>query len=583
MDHEGQSMSASYEDQWLLGSSESKPKGVDNLSRSRGLSDPGNKEKKTVINSASIATSSKAIKRISGGIGAGGVGPSSGGVGSSPSSRVKPSTEGGLGKDKKQLTETISASPPKSSKRQSPGGNALFVQTAATTMMTSANSTGKKSMKEMTKAERRALQERQRAEKAARSSPNTAASKKAPQTNENVTPTPSEKAGSNTSGQFETIPVTKKSNVSGGISKGTNTASAPKEIHPAVLVLGLQFAEYKICGANARCIATLTAFKKVIQDYKTPNNTTLSRHLQTHLSAQINYLKNARPMSVSMGNAIRHIKWEISTIGYDSSDNEAKELLCKKIDDFIRDRITVSDQMIVEHGLQKIQDGDVILTYARSSVVQELLLKAHAKGIKFRVIVIDSRPRLEGKKLLKCLTEAGINCTYAFLHAVGFVLRDVSKVFLGAHAFMSNGTLYSRVGTALVAMMAKDNHIPVIVCCETYKFTDRVQLDSFVMNEQGNPNELVNISTSITSKPGQLAGWLQQPDLKLLNLMYDLTPSQYITTVITEIGMIPCTSVPVVSLRQDFKRVQVSAVLQGTYDFFVFINKLKRTKGASST
>ena len=68
----------------------------------------------------------------------------------------------------------------------------------------------------------------------------------------------------------------------------------------------------------------------------------------------------------------------------------------EKIDNFIRDRITMADQVITSLGLQKIQDGDVILTYARSSVVQGLLLAAHAKGIKFKVIVVDSRPRFEG-------------------------------------------------------------------------------------------------------------------------------------------------------------------------------------------
>ena len=47
------------------------------------------------------------------------------------------------------------------------------------------------------------------------------------------------------------------------IAKGANASLAPKDIHPAVLVIGLQFSEFKICGANARCIATLTAFKKV--------------------------------------------------------------------------------------------------------------------------------------------------------------------------------------------------------------------------------------------------------------------------------------------------------------------------------
>lgn len=33
------------------------------------------------------------------------------------------------------------------------------------------------------------------------------------------------------------------------------------DIHPAIVRLGLQFSEFKICGANARCIATLTAFQ----------------------------------------------------------------------------------------------------------------------------------------------------------------------------------------------------------------------------------------------------------------------------------------------------------------------------------
>jgi translation initiation factor eIF-2B subunit delta len=35
------------------------------------------------------------------------------------------------------------------------------------------------------------------------------------------------------------------------------------EIHPSIIRLGHLFAEYKITGANARCIAALTAFKTV--------------------------------------------------------------------------------------------------------------------------------------------------------------------------------------------------------------------------------------------------------------------------------------------------------------------------------
>lgn len=41
------------------------------------------------------------------------------------------------------------------------------------------------------------------------------------------------------------------------------TSGHKGDIHPAIVRLGLQFASFKITGANARCIATLMAFKSV--------------------------------------------------------------------------------------------------------------------------------------------------------------------------------------------------------------------------------------------------------------------------------------------------------------------------------
>ena len=46
--------------------------------------------------------------------------------------------------------------------------------------------------------------------------------------------------------------------------------------------------------------------------------------------------------------------------------------------------------------------------------------------------------------------------------------------------------------------------------------------------------------------PDILTGWREKESLFLLNLNYDVTPSNFVDMVITEIGMIPCTSVPVV-------------------------------------
>jgi translation initiation factor eIF-2B subunit delta len=175
-----------------------------------------------------------------------------------------------------------------------------------------------------------------------------------------------------------------------------------KDVHPAVLALGLQYSSYKICGSTARCVSMLQVFKKVIESYTTPKGQALARHLTSHyLSPQISYLQACRPISISMGNAIRHLKDLIVKIDPSVSEADAKEHLIDSIDSFIRERITAADELISSNAMQKIKPRDVILTYASSTIVQSTLLKAHNAGTSFRVIVVDSKPLYEGKTLGK--------------------------------------------------------------------------------------------------------------------------------------------------------------------------------------
>ena len=52
--------------------------------------------------------------------------------------------------------------------------------------------------------------------------------------------------------------------------------------------------------------------------------------------------------------------------------------------------------------------------------------------------------------------------------------------------FQADGNVLACVGSSQVALLAKDRNIPVLVCCETHKFCERVQTDSFVADELGN-------------------------------------------------------------------------------------------------
>ncbi|XP_057967349.1 uncharacterized protein LOC131157309 [Malania oleifera] len=315
-------------------------------------------------------------------------------------------------------------------------------------------------------------------------------------------------------------------------------------MHPAVYKVGLQYLAGDISGGNARCIAMLQAFQEAIKDYSTPPEKVFIRDLTAKIGSYVSFLIECRPLSVSMGNGIRFLKSRIAKLPLTLSESEAKATLQSDIDRFINEKIILADKVIVRHAVTKIRDGDVLLTYGSPCAIEMILLYAHELGKRFRVVVVDSRPKLEGQLLLRRLVGKGVSCTYAHINAVSYIMHEVTRVFLGASSVLSNGTVYSRVGTACVAMVAHAFRVPVLVCCEAYKFHERVQFDSICSNELGDPD-------TISKVPGReeimyLDNWANSENLQLLNLIYDATPSDYISMIITDYGMVPPTSVPVI-------------------------------------
>ncbi|AET38323.1 translation initiation factor eIF2B subunit delta Ecym_2610 [Eremothecium cymbalariae DBVPG len=385
--------------------------------------------------------------------------------------------------------------------------------------------------------------------------------------------------------------------------KNSQLVSSVKELvankdllHPTVALLTSEFASYKIVGSIPRCLAMMEAFQIVIRDYKTPEGTTLSRNLTSYLSHQIDFLKKARPLSVTMGNAIRWLKQEISLIDPTTSDLKAKDTLCEKIAQFACEKVELADQLILESASQHIDHNSTILTYGCSKVLTDLFIYNSVELKKnFQIVIVDSRPLFEGRRMAEILRRKGLNITYVLITSLATIFNmDINYVFLGAHSILSNGFLYSRVGTAMLAMSAKRRNIPVLVFCESLKFSQRVQLDSVTFNELADPNALVEISsdnpvkrrsnkgfllqrfvkerkdymkqkdeqdtkqnnsnkTKIETEERKdepdkpiLADWQNLPNLDIFNIMYDLTPPEYIQKVITEFGALPPSSVPVI-------------------------------------
>ncbi|KAI1215100.1 nagb/rpia/CoA transferase-like protein [Annulohypoxylon truncatum] len=309
------------------------------------------------------------------------------------------------------------------------------------------------------------------------------------------------------------------------MAKRIPITQADKDVHPTVLALGQQMATFTIDESITRLKATLLAFKKVIDSYTTPPGNTLARHLTPHvLNPQIEYLTACRPMCFSMGNAIRWLKLQVSKIDPDVPELEAKKQLCNSIDTFIQERISMADLVITEKAVEKIQNGDVILTFGWSNIIERTLLQACLFAErKFSVVVLDDPYEKKGQTLAKNLAAAGIKVSYyGDFGGLRCHLQGVNKIFVSAESMFNNGSMYARSGTCDLAIAAKQLDIPVLVLCESINITERVSTDSLTYNE-------------IDPERSSSASF---------RLLYDTTPDKYLSLVISELGTVQPTSVP---------------------------------------
>ena len=387
---------------------------------------------------------------------------------------------------------------------------------------------GYEKKKQLTKAERRELQEKQRAAKAAAKGDAPEAKKGGDAKKAPGAAAPKGGGGDKAPAKESPKPAAPKHTGVLAHLEATSKKKPPSDAQAAVEALGLRYAAGLHDGANERCVAMLAAFKEFVGDYQLAPNTTVNRDLDKKLKPQIQHLIDRRPLSASMGAAVRKLRRCIATLDPEMSAEDAKAALRDEIDAYARERIVLANEVIAKLASEKLRDGDVVVTFGRADAVESALYAAKAAGTTLRVVVVDAAPALEGRVLLRRLNAAGLDCAYCLLHAAPLHLKHATKVVLGADALFSNGAVLAAAGTAGVAMLASAQNVPVLVCCEAYKFHDRVQLDSVASNE------LVDLDPK-----GKAPADGDKPRARARHLKYDVTPTTFVSAIVSEHGLLP--------------------------------------------
>jgi methylthioribose-1-phosphate isomerase len=178
------------------------------------------------------------------------------------------------------------------------------------------------------------------------------------------------------------------------------------------------------------------------------------------------------------------------------------------------------------------------------------IYNAKEMGINIHVYVSETRPRNQGAQLTAWeLLENEIPHTLIADNTAGHLLQNglVDLVIVGTDRTSRTGDVANKIGTYLKALAASDNQIPFYVAAPSSSIDFNMR-DAFkeLIIEERNPNEVKYVQGL---ENGEIKNVLIAPEATpAVNYAFDITPSKYVTGLITENGICTATEEGILKL-----------------------------------
>jgi len=249
------------------------------------------------------------------------------------------------------------------------------------------------------------------------------------------------------------------------------------------------------------------------------------------LEAVPSYLK-ARPTSVVMKNLLREYLEVFLKVASREGVKDAIAQTPQLVESIIENVENIKDA-VATLGSKRINDGDTILTHSYSSTIIKLLQKALDRGLRFSVIVTESRPIGEGKYAAEVISRLGVDTTLIVDSAVRFVMKRVNRVFVSADAVAANGAVINKAGTSAIALAAKEARVRTYVTAGTYRIGLETVIEGVVLSDAS----LIMPEDKAKELSGKIL--VKAP-------LFDVTPPEYIDAIITEKGVLAPQAIPLI-------------------------------------
>ena len=252
---------------------------------------------------------------------------------------------------------------------------------------------------------------------------------------------------------------------------------------------------------------------------------------------QKDYLNSSRPTAVNLSWALNRMEQKVLSL----KELPVAEIVggLKKEAELMKEEDIAVCKQIGENGLTLVNPGDGILTHCNAGQLATCkygtatapIYLGQERGYHFRVFADETRPLLQGARLTAYeLQSAGVDVTLICDNMSATVMKKgwVNAVFVGCDRVAANGDTANKIGTSVVATVAKRYGVPVYICAPTSTIDLNTPTGDDIVIEERPAHEVTDM-------------WYKEPmgpkGVKVFNPAFDVTDHELIAGIITENGI----------------------------------------------
>jgi len=249
------------------------------------------------------------------------------------------------------------------------------------------------------------------------------------------------------------------------------------------------------------------------------------------------YLATSRPTAVNLFNMLNEMRNVVTC------NPMADVITLKKALEYQAMSIFKADQEVCrrmgDHGAKLIKNQMHCLTVCNAGALATVdygtalgvFYSAKKLGKKFSVFSCETRPLLQGARLT-CweLMREKIDTTLICDNMAASLMAKgkVDIIFTGADRIASNGDSANKIGTYMLAVLAKYHSIPFYIVAPRSTFDRAIKSGKEIPIEERKSEEVTHFAGNPIAAKG----------VKVYNPAFDVTPAKLITGIVTEYGVI---------------------------------------------